>query len=85
MTLGLVAAGAQREKEEPGLEEGGSLAFKLRTAPGTKTRGSTNYFILFLLEQWGGTTRCNRAKLAGDTWRGQTRAPAGIIYSPRQH
>jgi hypothetical protein len=30
------------------LEEGRSLAFKLRTIPGTKIRGSVNYFILLL-------------------------------------
>jgi hypothetical protein len=34
---------------EPSLKEGRSLAFKLRTTPGTKTRGSVDDFVLFCL------------------------------------
>jgi hypothetical protein len=43
--LGLVVDGAQREKEEPSLEEGSGLPSILGTIPVTEIRGSVNFFI----------------------------------------
>jgi predicted CDP-diglyceride synthetase/phosphatidate cytidylyltransferase len=44
-----VAAGAQREKEEPGLEEGRSLAFERGSSlVGTKYTRKHNYFTRFI-------------------------------------
>jgi hypothetical protein len=36
-------------EEEPSLEEGRCRAFKLRTSPGTKIRGTVSRFVLFYI------------------------------------
>jgi hypothetical protein len=46
LTLGLVAAGAQRESASPSLEEGRSLGFKFRTTLGNQNTRKRQSFIL---------------------------------------